>query len=190
MEDACAGGPIHRAGACRGSRTYALPYPAQPPPSCRRIGIHSRYARRVSDLPCSGRLVRLHIDPSATARRTRGPRVQSEARRICDRHVLHLIKSVQASGPGSPASARDQPVLRRSPPIKPSRNNPANAAVRSCRYSGLMRVFTARSDEAQRSSIPSIDARAIHAPESWKLMDPGMDKGRDFNVRCSYLHAY
>src|ERR1700737_1241341 len=66
-------------------------------------------------------------------------------------------------GPGSPAaSARIHPVLRRSSPNTPSRNKPADPATRSCVNSGLIRAFTSRSDEAQSSSVVSIEAPAIH----------------------------
>src|ERR1700741_1129807 len=66
-------------------------------------------------------------------------------------------------GPGSPAaSARIHPVLRRSSPNTPSRNNPGDAAPRSCLNSGLIRAFTSRSDDAQSSSVVSIEAPAIH----------------------------
>src|SRR6187401_1390555 len=66
-------------------------------------------------------------------------------------------------GPGSPAaSARIQPVLRRSCPSSPSRNRPADAATRSCVNNGRIRAFTSRSDAAQSSSVSSIDAPLIH----------------------------
>jgi hypothetical protein len=52
--------------------------------------------------------------------------------------------------------------IRRSLPSKPSRNNPAETATRSCVNKGRMRAFTSRSDEAQSSSVVSIDAPAIH----------------------------
>lgn len=67
-------------------------------------------------------------------------------------------------GPGSPAaSARIQPVLRRSLPRRPSRKNPAEAATRSWVNSALIRLFTSRSEDAQSSSVASIDAPAICA---------------------------
>src|SRR5215217_1914838 len=66
-------------------------------------------------------------------------------------------------GTGSPAaSARIQPVLRRSCPSSPSRNRPAEAATRSCVNNGRIRAFTSRSDAAQSSSVPSIDAPLIY----------------------------
>src|SRR3954447_14265970 len=66
-------------------------------------------------------------------------------------------------GPESPAaSARIQPVLRRSSPSSPSRNRPADAATRSCVNKGRIRAFTSRSDAAQSSSVSSIDAPLIH----------------------------
>ena len=62
-------------------------------------------------------------------------------------------------GPGSPAaSARAQPVLRCSPPSRPSRNWPADDATRSCVNSGRIRPLTSRNDDAQSSSVVSIDA--------------------------------
>ena len=65
--------------------------------------------------------------------------------------------------PGSPAaSARIQPVLRRSGPSRPSRNKPADAATRACVNNGLMRAFTSRNDDAHNSSIVSIEAAVIH----------------------------
>src|SRR6187455_1494747 len=66
-------------------------------------------------------------------------------------------------GPGSPAaSARIHPVLRRSSPSTPSRNKPADAATRSWVNSGRIRVFTSRSEDAQSSSVVSIEAPHIH----------------------------
>src|SRR5450756_3223071 len=66
-------------------------------------------------------------------------------------------------GPGSPAaSARIQPVLRRSPPSSPSRNKPAEAATRSWVNNGAIRALTARSDDAQSSSVVSIEIPVIH----------------------------
>jgi hypothetical protein len=68
-----------------------------------------------------------------------------------------------APWPGSPAaSARIQPVLRRSAPSRPSRNNPADAATRCWVNSGWIQAFTSRSDDAQSSSVVSIDAPDIH----------------------------
>jgi hypothetical protein len=63
----------------------------------------------------------------------------------------------------SPASARIQPVLRRSLPSKPSKNAPAEAATRSCVNSARIRSFTSSREDAQSSSVASIDAPAIHA---------------------------
>jgi hypothetical protein len=66
-------------------------------------------------------------------------------------------------GPGSPAaSAHIQPVLRGSLPNSPSRNCPADAATRFWPNKGPTRPFTSRSDDAQKSSVASIDAPAIH----------------------------
>jgi hypothetical protein len=66
-------------------------------------------------------------------------------------------------GPGSPAaSARIQPVLRRSSPSSPSRNKPAEAATRSWVNNGAIRALTARSDDAQSSSVVSIEIPVIH----------------------------
>src|SRR3954451_19413157 len=66
-------------------------------------------------------------------------------------------------GPGSPAaSARIQPVLRRSSPRSPSRNRPADAATRSCVNKGRIRAFTSRSDAPHSSSVSSIDTPLIH----------------------------
>jgi hypothetical protein len=65
-------------------------------------------------------------------------------------------------GPGSPAaSARIQPVLRRSAPSRPSTNSPAERAIRSCRNSGRIRALASRSDEAHSSSATSKDAPVI-----------------------------
>ena len=41
-------------------------------------------------------------------------------------------------------------------------NNPAEAAIRSCKNSGRIRAFTVRSDDAQTSNVSSIEAPAIH----------------------------
>jgi hypothetical protein len=66
-------------------------------------------------------------------------------------------------GPGSPtASARIQPVLRRSSPSRPSSNKPAEAATRSCVNNGPILDLIFRSDEAQSSSVVSIEALVIH----------------------------
>src|SRR5665811_1366914 len=66
-------------------------------------------------------------------------------------------------GPGSPAaSARIQPVLRRSSPSSPSRNKPAEAATRSWVNNGAIRALTARSDDAQSSSVVSVEIPVIH----------------------------
>src|SRR3954468_20279662 len=66
-------------------------------------------------------------------------------------------------GPGSPAaSARIQPVLRRSSPSSPSRNTPAEAATHSCVNNGRIRAFTSRNDAAHSSNVSSIDAPLIH----------------------------
>ena len=54
-----------------------------------------------------------------------------------------------------------QPVLRRSPPSSPSRNKPAEAATRSWVNNGAIRALTARSDNAQSSSV-SIEIPVIH----------------------------
>src|SRR4051812_8021263 len=68
-------------------------------------------------------------------------------------------------GPLSPAaSARIQPVLRRSGPSKPSRNAFADAATRSCVNNGRIRSLTARSDEAHNSNVVSSEAALIHLP--------------------------
>src|SRR4051794_25175053 len=75
-------------------------------------------------------------------------------------------------GPLSPAaSARIQPVLRRSGPSRPSRNAFAEAAIRSCVNNGRIRPLTARSDEAHRSNVVSSDATLIHLPSQprWKV---------------------
>jgi len=64
--------------------------------------------------------------------------------------------------PGSPAaSARIQPVLRRSSPSKPSRKFSADSATRACVNSGRIRRFTSRSDDAHSSNVVSIDAPDI-----------------------------
>lgn len=60
------------------------------------------------------------------------------------------------------ASARIQPVLRRSSLSKPSRKAFAEAATRSCVNNGRIRAFTSRSDFVQNSSVASIDAPKIH----------------------------
>ena len=66
-------------------------------------------------------------------------------------------------GPGSPAaSARIQPVLRRSSPSRPSRNRPAFVATRSCVNNGRIRFLISRSDDAHNSSVSSIDAARVH----------------------------
>src|SRR3954468_6041833 len=68
-------------------------------------------------------------------------------------------------GPLSPAaSARIQPVLRRSGPSRPSRNAYADAATRSCVNKGRIRSLTSRSDEAHNSNVVSSDAALIHLP--------------------------
>src|SRR5271169_2190597 len=68
-------------------------------------------------------------------------------------------------GPGSPAaSARIQPVLRGSFPSNPSKNFHADAATRSWPNKGRSCAFTSRSEDAQSSSVASIDAPAIHDP--------------------------
>src|ERR1700712_3070305 len=68
-------------------------------------------------------------------------------------------------GPASPAaSARIQPVLRRSGPSRPSRNACADAATRSCVNNGRIRLFTSRSDEAHRSNVISSEAVLIQLP--------------------------
>ena len=67
-------------------------------------------------------------------------------------------------GPASPAaSARIQPVLRRSGPSKPSRDNLAEAATRSCVNSGQMRALASRNDDAHNSRITSIEAPDTNA---------------------------
>ena len=55
------------------------------------------------------------------------------------------------------ASARIQPVLRRSAPSSPSMNAPALAAVRCCGNSGRIRLFTSRKDDAHNSSVVSTE---------------------------------
>src|SRR5690349_3994089 len=66
-------------------------------------------------------------------------------------------------GPGSPAaSARIQPVLRRSLPNKPSRNAPVDAATRSYVNTPRIPVFTSRNEDVHSSSVVSIDAPIIH----------------------------
>src|SRR5271169_1520011 len=66
-------------------------------------------------------------------------------------------------GPGSPAaSARIQPVLRRSSPSRPSRNTPAEAATRSWLNKKRIRALTSRNDDAHNSSVASIEAPDIH----------------------------
>src|SRR4051812_28559217 len=88
-------------------------------------------------------------------------------RTVCWRH-----------GPGSPAaSARIQPVLRRSSLSRPSRNRPADTAARSCANSGRIRAFTSRSEDAQSSSVVSIDAPAIH--DSPNHGDPSIQRSGD-----------
>src|SRR3954452_24935663 len=75
-------------------------------------------------------------------------------------------------GPLSPAaSARIQPVLRRSGPSRPSRNACADAATRSCVNNGRIRSLTSRSDEAHRSNVVSNEATLIHLPSQpgWKV---------------------
>jgi hypothetical protein len=74
--------------------------------------------------------------------------------------------------PEWPAGARDRdrPPLphassrswRRSPPSSPSRNKPAEAATRSWVNNGAIRALTARSDDAQSSSVVSIEIPVIH----------------------------
>src|ERR1700722_7682964 len=66
-------------------------------------------------------------------------------------------------GPGSPAaSARIHPVLRRSSPSRPSKNKPAEGATRSCLKEDRIRALPSRKDDAQSSSVASIDAPDIH----------------------------
>ena len=60
------------------------------------------------------------------------------------------------------ASARIQPVFRSSLPRIPSRNFPADTAIRSRLNNGRIHVFISRSDCAQSSSVVSTDAPAIH----------------------------
>jgi hypothetical protein len=70
--------------------------------------------------------------------------------------------AMQAVPGAAAASARIQPVLRRSSPSRPSRNNPAEAATRSCVNNGRISALTARSEDAQSSSVASIDNPVIH----------------------------
>src|SRR4051812_32308367 len=70
-------------------------------------------------------------------------------------------------GPRSPAaSARIQPVLRRSGPSSPSRNPPADAATRSCVNKRRIRTLASRSDDAHSSSVVSIDAPLTVSPSA------------------------
>src|SRR5271165_1868616 len=75
-------------------------------------------------------------------------------------------------GPGSPAaSARIQPVLRCSGPSRPSRNEPVDAATRSCVNKGRIRCLASRSDDAHTSNVLSSEAPLIHLPSQprWKM---------------------
>ena len=89
------------------------------------------------------------------------------AQRISASHWPRPSTDCCRHGPGSPAaSARIQPVLRRSSPSRPSRKSPAETAIRSCLNSERIRVLTSRSDEAQSSSVASIDAPDTTISES------------------------
>jgi hypothetical protein len=81
------------------------------------------------------------------------------------------------------ASARIQPILRRSSPNRLSRNSPADAATRSCVNSGLIRAFTSRSDDAQSSSVVSIEAPDIHdLPKRISVLSELMGNHENYNV--------
>src|SRR5674476_831773 len=91
-------------------------------------------------------------------------------------------------GPGSPAaSARIQPVLRRSPPSSPSRNKPAEAATRSWVNNGAIRALTARSDDAQSSSVVSIEIPVIH--DLRIMVTDGFRRSKKAQLRYVYFWA-
>ena len=54
------------------------------------------------------------------------------------------------------------PVLRCSSPSRPSRNNSAFFATRSCPNNGRIRFLISRSDAAHNASVSSIDAVCVH----------------------------
>ena len=88
-------------------------------------------------------------------------------------------------GPGSPApSARIHPVLRRSSPRSPSRNNPAETATRSWLNKGRSRAFTSRSDDAHSSSVCSMDAPTTTTSESWWPRESERQSKRNCNAKA------
>ena len=150
-----------------------------------RIGKSVTMARRVSrehpDLAVGHRTRRAGVLTTHSARRLallQEPGLVDDQHRIVGterldhivaRDVAKRVRIPPATAknrllpPGSPAaSARIQPVLRRSSPSNPSRNSPADAATRSCVNSPRIPAFTSLSDDAQSSSVVSIDAPAIH----------------------------
>jgi len=91
-------------------------------------------------------------------------------------------------GPASPAaSARIQPVLRRSSPSSLSRNCTAETATRSWVNSRRIRPFTSRSEDAQSSSVVSIDAPVIHDLRIMETHGFRSRKKRNCNARASRL---
>src|SRR3954465_1580243 len=93
---------------------------------------------------------------STTSSRTR-------SRNASASHRLRSRSACWRQGPGSPAaSARIHPVLRRSGPSRASRNSPAEAAVRSCRNTGLIRSLMVRNEDAHSSSVASTEPPVIH----------------------------
>ncbi|OAV50293.1 hypothetical protein A6U98_22910 [Rhizobium sp. WYCCWR10014] len=60
------------------------------------------------------------------------------------------------------ALPRIQPVLRHSSPSESSRNWLAEFATRSSVNSGRIRAFASRNEDAQSSSVASIDTPVIH----------------------------
>jgi hypothetical protein len=103
----------------------------------------------------------------------------NDQHRILGREMLdHVVPHDVAQRIGLPAaadqtaaSARIQPVLWRSAPSRPSKNNPAGAATLSCVNSGRMRALTPRNDDAQCPSTVSIEAPPSMTSQTRSAMD-------------------
>jgi hypothetical protein len=105
--------------------------------------------------------VRYAVQIEGVSRREAARRYGIDPRTVAKMLAFSVPPGYRRSRPPA-ASARIRPVLRRSSPSSPSRNRPADAATRSCLNKGRMRAFASRSDDAQSSSVSSIDAPLIH----------------------------
>jgi hypothetical protein len=125
-------------------------------------------------LPCFRKPVSSITSTASGAAKLSTPYSRTTSRSASASQWLRPSTACCRHGPLSPAaSARIQPVLRRSDPNSPSRNAVADAATLGCANSGRNRPFTSRSPSDHSPNNSSTDAPDINHPIHADCQDGG-----------------